>query len=180
MIARIAKAFGVALGLVAACAPDPTHDNAVAALGPEASGVAPGPLHRAGQPCLVCHGGDGPGKPQFAIAGTAYQALGDPTPLQGAVVQAIDVNGVARSTTTNSAGNFYVESGSWPTYPLHGISVSYAGTEADMTATIGRDGSCATCHFEGKGDAGRGATTPGHVYLVEDPASFPTDNGGGS
>jgi hypothetical protein len=171
-------AAALAAAVVASCSPDPTHDNAVSALGPEAGGVSPGPLHRPGQPCLVCHGGDGPGKPTFAMAGTVYQSLADTTPLSGAVVQAYDVNGVEHHATTNEAGNFYIESDSWPAYPLHGINVTYQDVTADMTATVGRDGSCATCHFEGKGDAGRSQTTPGHVYLVEDPGSFPGAGGG--
>jgi hypothetical protein len=177
---RRALVLAIAAGAIAAsCTPDPTHDSEVTALGGEAPGVSPGPLHRPGQPCLVCHGGDGPAKQQFAVAGTVYQALGDMTPLQGGVVQVFDVNNVEHHASTNAVGNFYIESSSWPGYPLHGINVSYLDTTADMTATVGRDGSCATCHFEGRGDAGRSATTPGHVYLVDDPSNFPTSNNGG-
>src|SRR5450432_160855 len=38
---------------------DPVHDTAVSALGPEAPGVPKGPLHRPGQPCVLCHGPQG-------------------------------------------------------------------------------------------------------------------------
>src|SRR5207249_3431097 len=43
-----------ALGGAIACG-DPVHDDAVAALGPEAPGVRPGPTPRPGQPGLTCH-----------------------------------------------------------------------------------------------------------------------------
>ena len=53
---------------------NPVHDNEVAALGPEDPSVPPGPDHRPGQPCLVCHGGSGPASAQFAVGGTVYAA----------------------------------------------------------------------------------------------------------
>ena len=43
--------------LATTCTLDPVQSEAVADLGGEAPGVAPGPLHRPGQPCLVCHDG---------------------------------------------------------------------------------------------------------------------------
>ena len=52
---------------------DPVHDQEVAALGGEAPGVSPGPTHRPGQPCNVCHGGVGPANLRFSVAGTVYQ-----------------------------------------------------------------------------------------------------------
>src|ERR1700683_3328645 len=36
---------------------NPVLDDAIADLGPEKPGVHPGPLHRPGQPCLLCHDG---------------------------------------------------------------------------------------------------------------------------
>ena len=54
------------------CFVDPVHDEQVAALGPEPAGESPGPLHRPGQPCLVCHGGLGPAHQSFSVAGTVF------------------------------------------------------------------------------------------------------------
>ena len=56
---------------VVACV-DESHELQVQALGGEAPGVSPGPLHRPGQPCLVCHGEPGPASHKFVMAGTVY------------------------------------------------------------------------------------------------------------
>src|SRR5690348_913971 len=61
-----------AIGASPSCS-DPVHSDEVAALGPEADGVRPGPLHRAGQPCMTCHGGSGPAGAVFAVAGTVFK-----------------------------------------------------------------------------------------------------------
>ena len=61
----------LAASLVWACG-DPVHDARVAALGDERPGVPAGPNHRPGQPCLACHGGDGPSDVELAVA--AYNA----------------------------------------------------------------------------------------------------------
>src|SRR6202020_2306636 len=96
------------LALAGACDANPVHDNEVAALGPEPTG-SPGPDHRPGQPCLVCHGGSGPASLQFAVAGTVYQAQsGAAVGQNGAVVSLNDTNGVTATATTNSVGNFWV------------------------------------------------------------------------
>jgi hypothetical protein len=51
---------------------DPILDADKAALGPEDPNVPEGPLHRAGQPCAVCHR-DGGEDPTFVFAGTVYR-----------------------------------------------------------------------------------------------------------
>ena len=52
----------------------------------EAPGVRRGPLHRPGQPCLLCHDG-ALGDPQrFTVAGTVFQTPGAGCRLGGATV----------------------------------------------------------------------------------------------
>lgn len=104
----------LALALLAAASSascfDPVHADDVAALGPEAAGVDAGKLHRPGQPCLVCHGGAGPG-PEFAFAGTVYLTQHGSEPARGTQVelrQGSDASKTFRATT-NEVGNFYVE-----------------------------------------------------------------------
>lgn len=153
-----------AVVLVTSCW-DPVHTDAVDALGPERKGVRPGPSHRPGQPCLTCHGGDGPGEPELSIAGTVYSAEGIAEPLSDVLVQITDATGVSHSVASNEVGNFYIAADQWrPVYP---IRVELRDRRADengrkpMLSTIGRAGDCATCHY--------GATNePGHmppVYL---------------
>jgi hypothetical protein len=160
-------------GVIAACDQDPVHDQEVSALGPEASGVPPGPTHRPGQPCLVCHGGSGPASLEFAVAGTVYQAQsGAVVPQIGATVSVVDTNGVQASAGTNGAGNFWVLESQWtPTFPVHVLSVAYADLSNPMFTHIGRDGSCATCHSDPPG-----GDLVGHIYLApgdEPDGGFP-------
>ena len=112
----------VALG--AACG-DPVHDNQVAALGPEAAGESPGPTHRAGQPCLVCHDGSGPANLKLSIGGTIYVAKGGTDPLPNTKVHLVDANGSGRDAVTNDVGNFLVSFSEWaPAAPIS-VSLTY-------------------------------------------------------
>jgi hypothetical protein len=166
----------LALGLVvaafgSACS-DPVHDGEVAALGPEPGG-SPGPTHRPGQPCNVCHGGLGPAGKQFSVAGTVFQAKLDPQPqgCNGVSVQLADKNMAMYTATTNSAGNFYVLQADWvPAWPT-AVALDYGmGTlQAAMTTHMGLDGSCASCHF-----GTPGPNTSGPVYLAIDPMDIST------
>jgi hypothetical protein len=167
-------ATGAAAGAVWSCG-DPVHDAQVAALGDEQPGVPMGPTHRAGQPCLTCHGGSGPASLELSVAGTIYQAATDVTPpLSGAAVTVFDATeladgGTPHATMTNTAGNFYFARTDFsPAYALHDISVSFNGAVATMQGNVGRDGSCATCHFDPKRN-----DSHGHIYLVLDPADLP-------
>jgi hypothetical protein len=131
---------------VVTCSLDPVHNEAIRDLGPEAPGVRPGPLHRAGQPCLVCH--DGSVTPAMSVAGTVYGVPPRATPLAGASVTLSDSSGSIFTATTNAAGNFYVEQAAWqPVYPLQ-ASVAFGKVTAPMNTIIGHDGSCATCHTD--------------------------------
>jgi hypothetical protein len=152
--------------LVASC--DPAHDAAVDDLGGEAPGVPRGPTHRPGQPCTVCHGGDGPGKPTFSVAGTVYRSRSDATGVQGAVVTITDADGAARSFGTNEVGTYYEQESTWkPRFPLK-AKVSFGGVETEMKTPINGDGSCGLCHRD---PAGRDSV--GHVFVTPDPVVTP-------
>jgi hypothetical protein len=179
------RSLYVALGLGGTClvaalawaCGDPVHDARVTALGGEKGGVPTGPTHRAGQPCLTCHGGNGPSSLELSVAGTVYQTAAlDSPPLAGATVTIYDATqladgGAPRTVITNAAGNFFIPRSSWtPFYPLHDIAVAYPGVDTPtmMHTNVGRDGACATCHFDPTGP-----DSHGHVYFVLEPADFP-------
>jgi hypothetical protein len=158
---------------LAAC--DPVHDDAKAALGPEAPGVRRGPLHRPGQPCLVCHDG-ATGDPQrFTVAGTVYETPGERSPSVGATVSLVDVNGSATSLISNAAGNFYATPGQYdPTFPIQATVEGPAGQTVHMetliegNGTVEPNGGCASCHFDPAG-----ANSPGHVCVALDDGGTP-------
>jgi hypothetical protein len=162
---RAVSLAGLLLGLVAC---DPVQSDAIAALGGEAQGVRPGPLHRPGQPCLLCHDG-APGDPgEFSVAGTVFQNPADPQAARGARVELKAADGSSSTQTTNAAGNFYIPARSWqPRYPLQ-VSVSFESFKVSMTSNIGRDGACASCHFDPAG-----TDSPGHVYAIPIDAGMP-------
>jgi hypothetical protein len=174
--ARVAIVATAVVAVFAWSCGDPVHNARVDALGPE-SGGGPGPTHRPGQPCLACHNDQGPASTELSVAGTLYQsaAPGSP-PLAGATVTIYDATqnadgGTPHTFTTNAAGNFYAPKSSWaPFFPLHDISIATAALPAPtiMHTVVGRDGSCASCHFDPKGP-----DSHGHIYLVLDPADLP-------
>jgi hypothetical protein len=145
-----------AVSIAAACAltlgcNDPVHDQAVDALGPEAPGVSPGPYHRPGQPCAVCHAPQGPANLVFTLAGTVYQHADSAEPLQNAIVRVVDSAGNRAFTGTNCVGNFYFQQSDFdPVFPVW-TTVVYQN-EIPMSTPIFRNRSCAKCHL-GSGDA---------------------------
>jgi hypothetical protein len=172
-LARVGAAVA-ALMLGAASCYDPVHDQEVAALGGEAPGVSPGPLHRPGQPCNVCHGGIGPASTRFSVAGTVFLYASGSAPAVGAQVQLEDVTGSAWHSTTNSAGNFYVLQSDWaPTYPMTvpALVSSSGSTTQSMSTLDNREGSCAACHTMAPG-----TDSAGQVYL--NTGSAPEVDGG--
>jgi hypothetical protein len=143
---------------------DPTHDHAVDALGGETAGVPVGPLHRAGQPCLTCHGGDGPADAEFSVAGTAYMFAYKPDPALNVSVVLNDIDGRAVSIGTNQVGNFYINASDWrPIFPLQ-TKLTFGAVQSQMQTVIGRAGSCADCHQEKVS-----VTSPGHVWFSISP-----------
>ena len=152
---------------IAACA-DPVRSSERDALGPEDPNVPRGEFHRPGQPCLVCHD-------DFALAGTIYNE-DLVTPFEGATVTLTDSAGSQFQATTNSSGNFIIRKSDWqPTYPIgtyvgsdgtavYGVTVvgSDPNNPAQMVTHIGREGSCAWCHF----GSGPSTASPGPIYVT--------------
>ena len=95
----------VALAPVAACDMDPVHANLVSQLGSEAPGIPKGEYHRAGQPCVVCHGDDGPASTKFAVAGTVFYGPGTKLDMNGNPIPLIGAGSVS----------VYIEDGSGST-----------------------------------------------------------------
>jgi hypothetical protein len=159
--------------LVAACAggcADPTHEDAVAALGGEAEGVPEGPLHRPGQPCLTCHGSSGPSEAEFSLAGTVYTLWRQDRPMPGAVVRVEDFSGATYLIPTNDAGNFFIPRAVFtPKYPVR-VKVSFADITQQMFTHISRAGSCSDCHVDPPS-----ATSPGRVYIAVNPSELPPE-----
>lgn len=131
---------------------DPVHSDAVAALGGEVSGQRPGPSHRPGQDCLVCHGGSGPGSPDFTVAGTVYATRGSTTPLGGVNVVLTDANNATKTVVSNGAGNFYITASQWsPATPI-AVKLEYGDKTKVMKSRIGGFGGCALCHYGADND----------------------------
>lgn len=165
LLARKLVVFGM-LGawLGASCGRDPLHDRDVEALGPEDPSVEPGPLHRRGQPCSVCHGGDGPAKSTFVLSGTVYAIAGADDALPGATVRYIDWVGAQGSIVTNCAGNFFLRADeAAPRWPIW-LRLQQGEMVADMQSAVFREGSCNACHT-----AVASPRTTGRVYLSEQP-----------
>jgi hypothetical protein len=149
--------------VTAAACQDPVREQAIAALGPETAGVRPGPLHRPGQPCLLCHDPTGGRHPEFSVAGTVYALADGDTPLNQIEVRMIDASGRSFTALTNCAGNFSVSPFEYtPHYPLW-VTLAAEGQTIDMESPVYRDGSCASCHTDPKGPS-----SAGRVFLLVD------------
>ena len=148
------------MGVAALFGCNPVLDDEVAALGGEANGVRPGPQHRPGQPCLLCHDGALGDPNEFSVAGTVFLQPTGTDPVKGALVELHGGDGRVFTLTTNAAGNFFVSPQKYtPQYPLE-VDVQFAGETTTMHSTIGRDGACASCHSDPAGP-----DSPGHVYV---------------
>ena len=157
-----ACAIFAALSVGSSC--DPVHGDAVDALGGEAPGVGPGPSHRGGQPCLLCHDGAIGNPTKFSVAGTVYDAPSTAQPVAGVTVTMTSLHdGASYTATTNAAGNFYATPTEWaPAYPIK-VTMQSGGKSVCMTTHIGREGSCAGCHTQTASRA-----SPGPVVLHPD------------
>jgi hypothetical protein len=154
---------GIVCALLAGCA-DPVHDAAVEALGGEASGVPKGPTHRPGQPCLTCHGGDGPGGDlTMSFGGTLFlHAAGDDEAV-GATIRVVDARARSYETTTNEAGNFWIpESEFVPEFPVN-TAVTLGRYSRVMKTWIRLDGSCNSCH-----GGAENYDSPGQLWVLPD------------
>jgi hypothetical protein len=163
----------IALGAAAACLKDPTHNGRVDDLGSDPTGHRNGPLHRAGQPCLECHDGQGPASAEFTVAGTIFRSHDVAAGVANVEVTLIDASGNSITALTNEVGNFYLTHDQFePTYPMK-VSISYtapsgANATTPMITHVGREGSCAVCHFDPEG-----TSSAGHVFVVGDDTQFP-------
>lgn len=163
MAIRVPLVCGAALAL-SACG-DPARDEAIAALGPETAFVSPGPMHRPGQPCLLCHQ-DGSQAIAFTLAGTVYLDTSSNQAAPNVNVYILDSANNVYTTTTNCAGNFYVLPTEYaPAFPFW-VTLKGGNVRRDMDSPVYRDGSCAGCHV-----GAPGPTTPGHVNLLDDPTT---------
>lgn len=149
---------------------DPLQEEAVASLGGETPGIPEGPLHRAGQDCLVCH--DGTRATELSIAGTIYRLAETEEPVAGALVHFMDLNGATHLAATNCAGNFFVRPGDFtPAYPMW-VKIERSGYEQIMESPVNGDGSCAGCHAS----AAR-PSSAGRVYLLSFDIALPEEAG---
>jgi hypothetical protein len=150
-----ALALFVLVAMAAYC--DPVRSEKVSALAGEVPGVPHGPTHRPGQPCLLCHSGN------FSVAGTVFVSPDDRTPAVNVAVNLLDSQGGTFVATTNEAGNFFIRVPEYqPVYPMK-VSITFGGVTTTMTADVGRDGSCASCHADPIGPS-----SVGHVYTPAD------------
>jgi hypothetical protein len=155
--------LALALMALAGCG-DPVRDAIADSLGGEAAGVRPGPDHRPGQPCLVCHSDGARANPAFSLAGTIYRAKDDLTPLGGAEVRVTDSAGKLTRLRSNCAGNFYLlASHSAPAGPLW-VTLAYGDYTIDMETPVYREGSCAACHT-----GSVGPLSAGPVFMTDEP-----------
>jgi hypothetical protein len=154
---------------VSGCGLDPVHDDQVRALGPESESAPRGPYHRAGQPCTVCHGGEGPAETTFVLAGTVFTGPSTAVGVGGVELLMVDALGSSPpsgSVITNCVGNFYVSAETWnPAFPVR-VAIVSGGAGAAMVSHIGRAGSCAQCHTNPPG-----LESTGYVYLQGAPAT---------
>jgi hypothetical protein len=169
LISSALVAAGVAACAPAALAPvDPQHELAVAALGAEDPKIPPGPLHRAGQPCMLCHDVD-QAATTFNLAGTLYRDNVSTTPLTDADVLIVDAAGNRFTARSNCVGNFYVGVAAFePVWPFW-VTVRQGANDSAMGSPIHRERSCAACHFDPAGPR-----TAGQVYLTSDDFVVPT------
>lgn len=179
MKTRVLAPVFVLCGSLAACA-DPVRSKDIDDLGGETPGIPPGPLHRAGQPCLICHDGNGPGEAVFSFGGTVYETQMPPDPnhrrpASDVIVELIDANKVMHQAATNCSGNFFVMKSDYaPVFPVW-VRLHYGALPdgmplppVEMNSPVYRDGSCAKCHAD---PAGVDSTGP--VFLSPSPINVP-------
>lgn len=193
-IALALPLLAMALAPVAACTFDPVHQSLVDQLGPEASGIPKGEFHRAGQPCVVCHGSEGPANEKFSVAGTIFYGPGTNPNVNGQLMGAGSVNvlieddnGQTIPITTNCVGNFWIKASDFqPAFPLQvtivGPTPSGGGMppQQSMHSQIGREPSCGMCHQVQSFPTQPGAisnyySTPGVIYLTGDDPNYKGD-----
>lgn len=135
----------------ASCSSDPAREQQIAELGGEDPNVPPGPDHRPGQPCVLCHSDGGPADDApFAVGGTIYESdKAGASGASGVEVRFIDARGRAPAdkVVTSESGNFFVPASAWNVAFPFRVALFKNGTQtAVMTSTVNREGSCNYCH----------------------------------
>ncbi|MBK7586388.1 MAG: hypothetical protein IPI67_40145 [Myxococcales bacterium] len=155
------RAVGLLFLLASACQ-DPVHSAKVDALGPEPGPDGPGPFHRPGQPCTVCHGGLGPGKPEFELAGTVFESPDSVTGVDGVRVFLMDKHGNTDSLWSNWVGNFFATAGELTVQRPFWVRLESGDHTIEMKTPVERATACAECHSDPASQS-----SAGHVYLYE-------------
>ncbi|MDB4934449.1 MAG: hypothetical protein JWP87_1421 [Labilithrix sp.] len=161
------RGLALLVSLSSVACSDPVRDDAVARLGPEAAGVSPGPLHRPGQPCLVCHSERGPASDTpFVLAGTVFETpSASSPPAKGIAIVVRDAENHSPGVfETNAAGNFFITEKDWPdmAFPVR-VGIERDGKRKEMTTSVNREGSCNFCH--------RPATNSRYAIAGDEPRS---------
>lgn len=151
---------------------DPVRDGQIGALPGENPNVPVGEYHRAGQPCVLCHGPGGPASDaSFAVAGTVFAQPQSAVGVENATVAFTDTTGSTFTTQTNCVGNFFVPrpgssvpGATWdPQFPIF-VRV-FKGAERTMQGQIGRERSCANCHNDPQPGTTQVFSSVGHISL---------------
>ncbi len=123
-----------------------------------------------GLACIACHSRSTE-PPRFAIAGSVYPTGHEyddcyGSAAGGATVTVTDKNGVAHSTTVNSAGNFFIDAATFPGWPAFPITatVSFNGKTRSMGTAV-PSGDCNSCHTQDGTSVNGIAAPPGRVAL---------------
>lgn len=161
-IGKRALMLGGALSaLLGSCNDDPVHDDLVDSLGGEVQGVPQGEYHRAGQPCVACHGPEGPAQTQFSLAGTIFYGPTAAIGMDNVSVEFYDSRGATFVAQTNCVGNFYVTPADYtPFFPV-AVQIVKGSQSAAMVSHIGREPSCSNCHADPLY-----FNSPGHIHMV--------------
>lgn len=116
-----------------------------------------------GRACIQCHKTNY--GPTLVAAGTVYSTAHETddctgSNVSGASIVITDANNHTLTASPNSAGNFYIRSGSLT--PPYTVKLTYQGRERDMTGliTAPTNGDCNSCHTM---DGTNGA--PGRIML---------------
>ena len=123
-----------------------------------------------GLACIACHSRSGEA-PSFAAAGSVFPTGHEyddcfGAAAAGARVTVTDKNGVAHSANVNSAGNFYIDSATYPGWPAFPITatVTFNGKTRSMGTAV-PSGDCNTCHTQDGTSVGGIAAPPGRIAL---------------
>jgi uncharacterized membrane protein YgcG len=135
------------LSVGAGCRYDPVIADRIRQL-PLEDADGPRPEHRAGQPCVDCHGKYEGAKPELALGGTVFSQTGKGflNPVEGVFVTIKDSAGATYKACSNSAGNFFITKADLQGIDDFAFPLTVRVGGAPMQSLIGRERSCAGCH----------------------------------